>query len=344
MNLNDRARSIADELISREADTGIGLHTTDSGTRIVDCGVAAAGGDEAGIGMARVAMAGLGRVRLDAAGVAFERIESAARWPFRTVVVESDSPVEACLASQYAGWKVSEGKFFAMASGPVRASIGREELFDVLFRAMGRDLRERASTAVGLLEAAKLPPDDVCRTLAREAGVTPDRLVLLVARTASPAGTLQVIARSLETALHKLETLHFDLGRVRRGFGRAPLSPVAGDDLAAIGRTNDAILYGGEVVLEVGGDDASLAEIGPRVVSSASPAFGEPFASLFAKAGGDFYAIDPALFAPAMIEFRNVDSGVRHRFGAVAPDIVAASFHDTRPAGRGVSADGKPSP
>jgi methenyltetrahydromethanopterin cyclohydrolase len=326
MNLNERARSIADELVARAAEIGIGHLTTASGTRVLDCGVAAAGGDEAGIGMARVAMAGLGRVWLEPSGAGFDRIESAARWPFPTVVVESDRPVEACLASQYAGWKVSEGKFFAMASGPVRASIGREELFDVLSRAMGRDLRERADTAVGLLEAAKLPPDEVCRTLAREAGVAPDRLILLVARTASPAGTLQVIARSLETALHKLETLHFDLGRIRSGFGRAPLSPVAGDDLAAIGRTNDAILYGGEVVLEVGGDDASLAEIGPRVASSASPSFGEPFARLFEKAGGDFYAIDPALFSPAMIELRNVDTGMRHRFGAVAPDVVAASF------------------
>jgi len=332
MNLNERARLIAEELVSRAAEIGIGCSTTASGTRVLDCGVASPGGDEAGIGMAHVAMAGLGRVRLDAPGTPFDPIESAAHWPFATVVVESDRPVEACLASQYAGWKVSEGKFFAMASGPVRASIGREELFDELSLAMGRDLRERADTAVGLLEAAKLPPDEVCRSLARDAGVVPNRLMLLVARTASPAGTLQVIARSLETALHKLETLRFDLGRIRSGFGRAPLLPVAGNDLAAIGRTNDAILYGGEVVLEVGGDDASLAEIGPRVVSGASPSFGEPFARLFEKAGGDFYAIDPALFAPAVIELRNVDTGMRHRFGAVAADVIAASITEAAPA------------
>ena len=138
--------------------------------------------------------------------------------------------------------------------------------------------------------------------------------------------TLQVIARSLETALHKLHDLHFDMRRIRRGFGRAPLAPVPDDDLTAIGRTNDAILYGGHVVLEVGGDDASLVEIGPRMVSRASADYGEPFCRLFEKAGCDFYALDPALFAPAMVDLINTDTGKRHRFGGLAPEIVARSF------------------
>jgi methenyltetrahydromethanopterin cyclohydrolase len=79
-------------------------------------------------------------------------------------------------------------------------------------------------------------------------------------------------------------------------------------------------------VLEVGGDDASLAAIGPRSVSGDSAAYGEPFLALFEKAGRDFYALDPALFAPAVVEFVNVDTGRRHRFGELAPQIVARSF------------------
>jgi len=216
---------------------------------------------------------------------------------------------------------VSTPGYFAMASGPIRAAIGREDLFDEI------GMRERADVAVGLLETAKLPPDDVCQSLASAAGVAPDRLVLLVARTASAAGTLQVIARSLETALHKLHDLHFDLRRVRRGAGWAPLAPVpAKDDLAAIGRTNDAILYGGHVVLEVTGDDASLLDVGPRMVSRASADYGASFCTLFERAGRDFYALDPALFAPALVDLVNLDTGRRHRFGGVAPEIVTASF------------------
>jgi methenyltetrahydromethanopterin cyclohydrolase len=320
MALNEAAQRIADAMIADADGLRVAVHST-GGVRVIDCGVKAAGSVEAGIGMARAAMAGLGQVWVEPPGGHGDGF--AAEWPgcpWPVIAVKSDQPLAACLASQYAGWKVSEGKYFAMASGPIRAAIGREDLFDAI------GMRERPAVAVGLLEASKLPPVDVCLGLAKDAGVAADALILLVARTASIAGTLQVIARSLETALHKLHDLHFDLRRIRRGSGRAPLAPVPSDDLTAIGRTNDAILYGGHVVLAVEGDDESLLEIGPRMVSSASADYGEPFCRLFEKAGCDFYALDPALFAPALVEIVNIETGRRHRFGALAPEIVARSF------------------
>lgn len=318
--LNESGLAIAEHALAEALDLGIRQETV-AGVRVVDCGVQAAGSDAAGLMLAAVALAGHGRVWLERAREPHASFSS--EWPdcpWPVVAVESGAPVAACLASQYAGWKVQAKGFFAMASGPIRAAIGREPLFDTIGH------RERPRVAVGLLEAAALPPAEVCHDLAAAAGVRPESLLLLVARTASPAGTLQVIARSLETALHKLHDLHFDMTRIERGVGRAPLAPVAAGDLAAIGRTNDAILYGGVVTLEVRGDDRSLEDVGPQAVSRASPSYGEPFAQIFAKAGGDFYAIDPALFAPATVEFVNLDTGRRHRFGGVAPGIVAASF------------------
>jgi methenyltetrahydromethanopterin cyclohydrolase len=332
MGLNEAGFVIAEQLARRCAELGVAEETR-GGVRVLDCGVAMAGGDEAGLGMARVALGAAGEVSLLPADAADH---DARAWPgclWPTVSVASDRPVAACLAAQYAGWKVSRGRFFAMASGPIRAAIGREKLFDTI------GLRETPTAAVGLLETATLPPAEVCRELAAAAGVAAERLILLVARTASRAGTLQVVARSLETALHKLHDLGFDLGRIRRGTGRAPLPPVPADDLIAIGRTNDAILYGGSVLLEVTGDDESLTAIGPRAVSRDSPAFGAPFLDVFEAAGRDFYAIDPALFAPAGLELVNVETGRRHRFGGVDPGIVARSFaaeagRSREPAGR----------
>lgn len=322
MQLNAGALEIVAELLARSDALGVACHTVAGGARVVDCGVKTAGSIDAGVLLARAAMAGLGTVRVEEPGQspeAFAQVWSGCPWPI--VAVESEQPLAACLASQYAGWKVSTPDYFAMASGPIRAAIGREDLYDDI------GMRERADAVVGLLETAKLPPDDVCLSLAAEVGVAPDRLVLLVARTASTAGTLQVIARSLETALHKLHDLHFDLRRIRRGSGRAPLAPVPRkDDLVAIGRTNDAILYGGHVVMEVTGDDASLLDIGPRMVSRASADYGSPFCTLFERAGRDFYALDPALFAPALVDLINIDTGRRHRFGGIAPEIVARSF------------------
>jgi methenyltetrahydromethanopterin cyclohydrolase len=324
MLLNESALAVVKPLLAGGPQAGTTVHEI-GGVRVVDCGVQTPGGADAGLLMARAAMAGRGTITLEPPG-GFGEEWPDCPWP--VVAVSSAEPVAACLAAQYAGWKVSNDSYFAMASGPVRAAIGREDLFDEL------GIRERPRSAVGLLETSSLPPEQVCHQLARDAGVAPEQLVLLVARTASPAGTLQVIARSLETALHKLHDLQFDLGRIRRGDGRAPLAPVPRKDLVAIGRTNDAILYGGHVVLEVTGDDASLLAIGPQAVSQASPDYGAPFMDLFERAGRDFYALDPALFAPAMIDFVNVETGSRHRFGSLAPTIVHASF--TTPAEQAV--------
>ena len=128
------------------------------------------------------------------------------------------------------------------------------------------------------------------------------------------------MARSVETALHKLHVLGFDLSRVVSGLGKAPLPPVASDDLVAIGLTNDAILYGGQVTLSVRGDDDSIAEIGPRVPSSSSPDHGRPFGEIFSRYNNDFYRIDPLLFSPQPRKpepprIRNMDRANPRRLG-----------------------------
>lgn len=325
MGLNEAAHGIAEQLVARAAALGVEVVDV-AGVRVVDCGIRSPGGFDAGLLMARAAMAGLGRVDLHASGMPDALTEAWPQcpWPdcpWPVVAETSAAPVAACLAAQYAGWQVAEAGFFALASGPVRAAIGRERLYEFI------GMRERPPVAIGVLETSKLPPEAACLKLAADAGVDPEALTLLAARTASPAGTVQVVARALETALHKLHDLGFDVMRVRGGRGFAPLPPVpAGDDLAAIGRTNDAIRFGGHVILEVAGPDADLAAIGPRVVSQASPSHGEPFLELFERAGRDFYALDPALFAPAVVDLVGVETGRVHRHGRIEPGLVARSF------------------
>jgi methenyltetrahydromethanopterin cyclohydrolase len=312
LTLNERAQRLADHLAANAAALRIDVHTTTAGGRVLDCGVKAEGGLNAGVGLARVCLAGQAEVSLvpgDCAGVACLLAQ-----------VMSDNPVIACMASQYAGWQVQVGKFFAMGSGPMRAAYGKEELFDHL------PGREAAPVAVGILESRKLPDDAVFAHLAEKLGLAPNKITLLAAPTFSMAGNLQVVARSLETALHKLHELKFDLSQVVSGCGTAPVPPVAGDWLSAIGRTNDAILYGGRVVLCVRADDGQLAEIGPNVPSSASPDHGAPFAEIFARYEQDFYKIDPMLFSPAEVVFHNLKTGRAHVFGKPAPDVLRKSF------------------
>lgn len=315
VTLNERAQRLADHLAAQAATLRIGVQQMASGARFLDCGIQAEGGLQAGLGLARVCLAGQADLALvpgDVGGV-----------PCLQVHVATDQPVLACMASQYAGWQISVGKFFAMGSGPMRAAYGKEELFD---RIGGR---EQPPVAVGVLETRKLPDDAVLAYLSDRLRLPANKITLLAAPASSLAGNVQVVARSLETALHKLYELKFDLGQVISGSGAAPLPPVAADDLQAIGRTNDAILYGGRVVLWVRADDDLLAEVGPKVPASASPDYGAPFAAIFERYQHDFYKIDPMLFSPAEVVFHNLKTGRTHAFGRVAPEVMHRSFFGT---------------
>jgi methenyltetrahydromethanopterin cyclohydrolase len=312
ISLNERAHRRVEALLARAEECKVAAHPIEHGGRFVDCGIEVRGGLVAGLELARVCLADLADVALLPGEVGGRACP--------VVQVATDHPVRACLASQYAGWAISEGKFFAMGSGPMRAAYGHEPIFEKIGGG------EQAEVVVGVLEGRKPPTSAVMVKIASACRVPPSAVTLLVAPTASLAGTLQVVARSVETALHKLAELGFDLGRIESAQGSAPLPPVAKNDLAAIGRTNDAILYGARVILSVTGDDASLAEIGPRVPSSGSRDYGEPFAAIFARYNHDFYAVDPHLFSPAEVVFQNLETGQSQRFGQINPDVLSRSF------------------
>lgn len=311
MNLNLRAERLAHEMAHAADRLRLGVSRV-GGAQVIDCGARVAGGLEAGRRLAEVCLAGLGHVTIAAAD------HDVVDGPL--VVVRTDAPVAACMASQYAGWEVKGEGYFAMGSGPMRAAAAREELFEHIGH------REQPEACVGVLESAAPPPEQVCRDLAAACGVDAERLTLLFAPCHSLAGSVQVVARSVETALHKLHELNFDLSRVESGWGAAPLPPVAADTLAGIGRANDAILYGGHAVLYVRGDDASITEIGEETPSSASPDYGRPFREVFAAHDHDFYRVDKLLFSPARVTFVNLDSGRTQRFGEYAPAVLAESF------------------
>ena len=312
LTLNERAQRLADHMAAHATSLRITVQHTAAGARVLDCGVQAPGGLQAGLGLARVCLAGQAEVSLNPGEVG--------GLPGVSVTVVTDHPVTACMAAKYAGWQISVGKFFAMGSGPMRAAYGKEELFDKI------PGREQAPVAVGVLETRKLTDNTIIDYLCERLQLPAPKLTLLAAPASSLAGNLQVVAHSLETALHKLSELHFDLNQIVSGFGTAPLPPVATDELQAIGRTNDAILYGGRAILWVRADDSVLAELGPKVPSSASADHGAPFAEIFRRYSHDFYKIDPLLFSPAEVVFHNLASGKSQTFGRMEPEVLTRSF------------------
>lgn len=317
ISVNREAALIVEGMVAQADVLGIAVSRLPGGARLLDCGVAAPGGLQAGKYLAEVCMGGLGQVTF--LPLAFGGDEGPAFWlPGLGVAV--DQPAIGCMASQYAGWAIKRGKYFAMGSGPARALAAVEKLYEKL------DYHDQADSAVIVLETRQLPTDEVAAYIADKCGVPVAALTLLIAPTASLAGGIQISARVVETGLHKLVELGFDVRQVLSGYGTAPIAPVDRDDMHAIGRTNDCVLYGGQVFYTVRADDAELADLIDRIPSAASRDYGQPFYRLFKQYGGDFYAIDPLLFSPAQVTINNVASGRSFTAGRLNAGVLRASL------------------
>lgn len=315
-SVNRHVEPLVRELIARARELRLAVERTTEGCTLVDAGIGAEGGLEAGLRIAEICMAGLGRVRAGASGL-FER------WPL-SLSVASSQPVLACLASQYAGWSLAAGEgkgaFHALGSGPGRALAAKEPLFAEL------GYGDRADSTVLVLEVERPPPAAVVEKILRDCAVPAAGLTLILTPTMSLAGTTQVVARVLEVALHKAHELGFPLGRIVEGAGAAPLPPPAPGFLEAMGRTNDAIIFGGWVQLYVRGPEDEARQLAAQLPSGASRDYGRPFAEVFAAAKGDFYAIDPMLFSPARVTVTALDSGRSFHNGACDAALLDRSF------------------
>ena len=311
-SVNQLSKSLLTALLAQADSLQIGVIKHESGCTIVDAGIQQVGSAEAGRLIAEICMGGLGQASLVTDG-------RFSNWP-DAIYVKSEEPVLACLASQYAGWALSHEKFFSLGSGPARALAQREDLFKEL------NYQDEATSTCLVLETDKIPPIQVIEKIVRDTKVAAENLTIILTPTTSIAGATQIAGRVLEVALHKAHTLHFPLENIVSGSGVAVLPPVSSDFITAMGRTNDAILFGGSVDLQVKGDDTAAAALALNLPSSASKDYGKPFAQVFKSYNMDFYQIDPMLFSPAKVTVTNVDTGNVFEGGQLNVELIALSF------------------
>ena len=313
LRMNERAWLMVDDAVAHANELRVEAHTLANGARILDAGVNVAGGFGAGRLLAELCMGGVGHLAYVPLTIGPETWSGVQVW--------TDHPAQVCMASQYAGWAINPEGFFAMGSGPLRAKARVEkELFGKLGYA------EDATRGVLVLEGRTLPTDEVAAWVARKAGVTPEAITFAIAPTASVAGGVQIVARMIETGLHKMETLGFDVTRVISAIGTAPIPPVAKNDMRAIGRTNDCVLYGGQARYTVRADDEKLAHLAERLPSSSSADYGTPFYEIFRRYDNDFYKIDPMLFSPAEVWLTSAITGRTFHAGRLNPEVLGASL------------------
>src|SRR5688572_5177527 len=314
LGMNERAWALVDAAAARAHELKIDVQTLPGGARVLDAGVHVAGGFAAGRLIVELCMGGLGGVDFVPLTIGDEPVQGVQVW--------TDHPAVACMASQYAGWAIDPEGFFAMGSGPLRSKARVEkELFGKLGYA------EEAQRGVLVLEGRTLPNDDVAAWVAAKCGLPAAAVTFAVAPTASIAGGVQIAARIIETGLHKMEALKFDVTRVLSASGTAPVPPVAKNDMRAIGRTNDCILYGGRARYIVRAPDETLADLAERLPSSASKDYGTPFHEIFKRYDNDFYKIDSMLFSPAEVWLTSVLTGRTFHAGRLNPDVLGASLY-----------------
>lgn len=310
VSVNERAMRLIEWGIEHSEELGILKEKHQAGATVLDLGIRARGGFLAGKFMTEVCLGNLGKASIT--HMAYDDIV------LPSVYVETDFPAIATLGAQFAGWQIKTHNYFAMGSGPARAlALKPKELYQKIGY---KDTFDNAAIA---LEASKYPTKEALEYIAGECEVPLANLYVLIAPTSSMTGSVQISGRIVEAGIHRLTEIGFDPKKILYGCGYAPIAPIHPDTGQAMGRTNDAISYGGAVFYSVDfEDDAKLKELVHRAPSSTSKDYGRPFFETFKAADFDFYKIDPSIFAPAVFAVNNVRTGVTHTSGRINAQLL----------------------
>jgi methenyltetrahydromethanopterin cyclohydrolase len=320
-SVNKLTQPLVQYLLDNADKLRLGIEKLDNGCTIIDAGIKVVGGLEAGRIITEICLGGLGNVTLSQSSYTNN-------WPL-TVNVHASNPVLACMGSQYAGWSLSHEKYYALGSGPARTlatKVKNEQVVPVedLYNELA--YRDSADQTVLVIENDALPPLEIVEKVASACGVSPDKLTIIVTPTSSLAGGIQVVGRVLEVALHKAHALHFPLENIIDGSGSAPVCPPHPNFVKAMGRTNDSILFAGQVHLFVKGSDEAAEKLANELPSSTSKDYGKPFADIFKAYEYDFFKVDAMLFSPASVIVTAVESGKSFRAGKLDNDLLDLSF------------------
>ena len=317
LSVSNLAKKLVDKLISNSKELNILIKKGPLNCTIIDAGIETDGSEQAGKLIAEICMGGLGIINL-------KKTDTFPNWPL-SISVHSTNPVLSCLGSQYAGWSLShvkdEENFNALGSGPCRALACKEELFKDL------DYKDKFFSTVVVMEVDSTPPQEIIDKITTDCSISEKNLTIILTPTRSLSGCVQIVGRVLEVGMHKVHELGFPLKNIVDGFGSAPLPPPAPDFLNGMGRTNDAILYGGKVHLFVDVPDDEANELAKRLPSSTSDDYGKPFAEVFKEYKYDFYKVDKMLFSPAYVIVTSTRTGKTFRNGKINLELIDKSFN-----------------
>ena len=312
LSINTLAHSLAKKLVDNPEYYRVGITKLPSGATVIDTGIEAHGGYDAGLMVTRIAMGGLGTAKLQYADFGGLQLPS--------VVVSTDHPAVALFGAQLAGWRIKPEGYTADGSGPARALANKPK---AVYKKI--EYRDESDVAVLLMETEKLPPDSAAYYIAERANVEPENVTMVLTSTTSMAGMVQISGRIVETGLFRLDILGLDPKKVMYGAGYAPVMPVHPDVGVAMGRAEDALTYGGVTSYVVDESEDVLKEIAEKAPSTNCKDYGKTSYEIYKAVDFDFTKIDPALFAPAAITLTCAETGATFTHGSINNEIIKNS-------------------
>ncbi|WP_255167565.1 methenyltetrahydromethanopterin cyclohydrolase [Natrononativus amylolyticus] len=306
-SLNRMAIELVDEALEYAEELNVGAYELENEATVLDFGLEFDGGIEAGLLLTEIQTAGLATPGRDLAEIGGA--------PIPHVELSTDQPALALLCSQKASWELATEDFEGLGSGPARALVAEETEFRTVGYTDAFDLTALA------VETDREPTAAAAAQVADLAEVEPTGVFLLAFPTASVAGSVTNAARVAELATFRLTELGYDPLNIVSATGRAPVAPVAASEEAAIGRTNDAVAYGGTAHLVVREEFDAF----ESVPSTAADEHGRPLASVFDDLEWNFEEVPADLFGPAKVTI-DVLGGPTYVYGETSEDVLVESF------------------
>ncbi|MDY6764610.1 MAG: methenyltetrahydromethanopterin cyclohydrolase [Halobacteria archaeon] len=305
--LNYNALELVDEAVEFADELNIRAVEYENGSTVLDFGVEASGGIEAGLYYADISAGGLLSVSV--------RTDELNGTPTNFVDTWIDNPALGLIGAQQSGWEVDYNGYEAVCGGPGRVLARKPpETYELL------DYEEDSDFAVVCLEANDLPSPGVMERIAEECGVTPEATYAVVAPLASTAGVFQMGARTPEIAVLRLKNLGYDIRKIETASGVSPVAPVVSTELDAMGVTNDSVRYCGRAHLRVREDS----DVFGQVPTSETEFYDTFFTEVLEEYGG-FYEVDDSVFAPASVTV-DVIGGDTKRYGEVDEQKLSESY------------------
>jgi methenyltetrahydromethanopterin cyclohydrolase len=178
-----------------------------------------------------------------------------------------------------------------------------------------------------MIQTDQIPDEALTQMIAEQAGIPADKLYVIVAKTASIVGSVQVPARNVEQTLPSLYDHGFEVRNIVQAYGISPIVAIVSDEDEAYGRVNDCLLYGQETTLWVDCSDQEIESVLPVLTFDKNKdIYGMPFKELFRQCGRSWANVPRDWDAPCKVNFHNIRTGHSFSIGTINENVLLNDF------------------